>query len=134
MSKRTDQIIDDHLNQRPAVRRAYQHDPALRHQVEWARRLLAVMELVMQREGISADAGERVLNEVMHVGLGGWEQEKLSRERLLLLADWGGPTPAEALGWTERTLDEAFERNNAELRRAAERLSERPTTGEEPNG
>jgi hypothetical protein len=55
-------------------------------------------------------------------------------ERLLLLADWSGPAPAEALGWTERTLDEAFERNNAELRRAAERLSERPTTGEEQTG
>jgi hypothetical protein len=112
MSERTDQIIDDHLQQRPAARRAYQHDPTLRHQVEWARRLLAVMELVMQREGIAADAGERVLNEVMHVGLGDWEQEKLSRERLLLLADMTADFRDKPFGPT----------------------TDRPTTSEETSG
>jgi hypothetical protein len=53
-------------------------------------------------------------------------------ERLLLLADWSGPTPAEALGWTQRKMDEVFDRNNAELRRAAEQISEHPVSSEEP--
>jgi hypothetical protein len=52
-------------------------------------------------------------------------------ERLLLLADWSGPATAEEPGWTERKLNEAFELNNAELRRAAEQISERPTSSEE---
>jgi hypothetical protein len=124
MSERTDRIIDDHLNQRPTIRHSYQHDPTLHHQVEWARRLLAVIELVMQREGIEADAGERVLNEVIHVGFGDWEQEQLRRERDLIFADIDPPSWIKRVR-REQETEALWEMNRAALDRAAEQLSDR---------
>lgn len=85
MSELTDRIIGDHLDQRPAARHAYQHDPTMHHQVEWARGLLSVVELAMRGEGVPADIGERVLTEAVRAGFAGWERDKLSRERALLL-------------------------------------------------
>jgi hypothetical protein len=87
MSERTDRIINDRLQERPAAWYAYEHDQFFHTQVEMVRSLLGVMESAMQREGVSYDSAGRVLNEVMHVCLGDWEQEKLHRERSLLLAD-----------------------------------------------
>lgn len=86
MSELTDRIINDHLNQRPDARHAYQHDPTMHHQVEWARGLLSAVELAMRSESIPADVGERVLAEAVRAGFAGWEREKLRRERALLLA------------------------------------------------
>lgn len=87
MSDLTDRIIDTHLKQRPGARHAYHHDPTMHDDIERARSMLGAMESAMQREGIPYDSAERVLNEIMSVGLDGWERDKLSRERLLLLAD-----------------------------------------------
>ena len=86
MSETVDRIINDHLKQRPGARHAYSHDATMHNDIERARNMLAVMEAAMQREGIPYDSTERVLNEVVHVGLDGWEREKLSRERALLLS------------------------------------------------
>lgn len=99
MSDIVDRIIDTHLTQRPGARHAYQHDPTMHHDIERTRSLLAVVEAAMQREGIPYDSAERVLNEVVHVGLDGWEREKLSRERDLLLttfdpSEFGRPSSA----------------------------------------
>ena len=85
MSETVDRIIDTHLKQRPGARHAYQHDPAMHDDIERARRMLAVMESAMQREGIPYDSAQRVLNEIVSAGLDGWERDKRSRERMLLL-------------------------------------------------
>lgn len=87
MSENVDRIINDHLKQRPGARHAYHHDPTMHDDIERARSMLGVMESAMQREGIPYDSAERVLNEVVHVGLDGWERDKRDRERMLLLAD-----------------------------------------------
>ncbi len=87
MSETVDSIINDQLNQRPGARHAYHHDPTMHDDIERARQMLAAVESAMQREGIPYDSAERVLNEVVSAGLDGWERGKLSRERLLLLAD-----------------------------------------------
>lgn len=87
MSEPTDRIIDAHLKQRPGARHAYDHDPTMHNDIERARSMLTVMEAAMQREGIPYDSAERVLNEIVSTGLDGWERDKRSRERLLLLAD-----------------------------------------------
>lgn len=85
MSERTDQIIEHHLNQHPLTRRAYDNDAVTHMQVEWARQFLDVMESVLRREHVEYDVAERVLNEAMRISLGDWQQEKLRRERELLL-------------------------------------------------
>ena len=87
MSDNIDRIIDTHLTQRPGARRAYHHDPTMHDDIERARQMLAVVEAAMQRESIPYNSAERVLNEIVSTGLDGWERDKLSRERLLLLAD-----------------------------------------------
>ena len=87
MSEIVDRIINDQLNQRPGARRAYHHDPTMHDDIERARQMLAVVEAAMQRESIPYNSAERVLNEIVSTGLDGWERDKLSRERLLLLAD-----------------------------------------------
>lgn len=87
MSDNVDLIINTHLTQRPGARHAYDHDPTMHHDIERTRSMLAVVEAAMQREGIPYDSAERVLSEVVSVGLDGWEREKRNRERLLLLAD-----------------------------------------------
>ena len=87
MSETVDRIIDTHLKHRPGARHAYHHDPTMHNDIERARNMLAVVEAAMQREGIPYDSAERVLNEVVHAGLEGWERDKLNRERMLLLAD-----------------------------------------------
>lgn len=87
MSELTDRIIDDQIKQRPGARHAYLHDPTMHDDIERTRGMLAAMEAAMQREGIPYDSAERVLNEIVTVGLDGWERDKRSRERLLLLAD-----------------------------------------------
>lgn len=86
MSETVDRIINNQLNQRPGARHAYDHDPTMHHDIERARSMLAVVEAAMQREGIPYDSAERVLNEVVSVGLDGWEREKVNRERMLLLS------------------------------------------------
>lgn len=112
MSETVDRIINDQLNQRPGARHAYHHDPTMHNDIERARGMLAVAKVAMQREGIPYDSAERVLNEIMSVGLDGWERDKLSRERMLLLADmdpteFGRPSspvftePAEDLSVTD---------------------------------
>lgn len=85
MSEHTDRIIEDQLKHRPGARHAYDHDPTMHNEIERARSLLGVVEAAMQREGIPYDSAERVLNEVVHAGLEGWERDKLARERALLL-------------------------------------------------
>lgn len=87
MSETVDRIINDQLNQRPGARNAYDHDPTMHNDIERARQMLAVAKVAMQREGIPYDSAERVLNEIVSAGLDGWERDKLSRERMLLLAD-----------------------------------------------
>jgi hypothetical protein len=87
MSEFTDRIIDDQIKRRPGARHAYHHDPTMHNDIERTRGMLVVMEAAMQREGIPYDSAERVLNKIVSAGLDGWEREKLSRERLLLLAD-----------------------------------------------
>lgn len=87
MSETTDRIIDDQIKRRPGARHAYQHDPTMHSDIERARSMLTVMEAAMRREGIPYDSAERVLNEIVSTGLDGWERDKLSRERLLLLSD-----------------------------------------------
>lgn len=87
MSETVDRLINDQLNQRPGARHAYLHDPTMHGDIERARSMLTVMEAAMQHEGIPYDSAERVLNEIVSVGLDGWERDKRSRERMLLLAD-----------------------------------------------
>jgi hypothetical protein len=87
MSETVDRIINAQLTQRPGARRAYHHDPTMHNDIERARQMLTVVEAAMQREGVPYDSAERVLSEVVSVGLDGWERDKLSRERMLLLAD-----------------------------------------------
>lgn len=86
MSELTDRIIEDQIKRRPGARYAYDHDPAMHDGIERTRDMLTVMEAAMQREGIPYDAAERVLNEIVSAGLDGWERDKRSRERALLLA------------------------------------------------
>lgn len=112
MSENVDRIIDTHLTQRPGARHAYHHDPTMRHDIERTRSMLTVMEAAMRREGIPYDSAERVLNEIVSTGLDGWERDKLSRERLLLLADMD-PT---------------------EFRRPASPVFTEPASGEEQSG
>lgn len=95
MSENVDRIIDTHLTQRPGARHAYNNDPTMHHDIERARSMLTVVEAAMRREGIPYDSAERVLNEVVSAGLDGWERDKVSRERLLLLADMN-PSPADS--------------------------------------
>ena len=89
MSEHADRIIDDQIRRRPGARHAYHHDPTMHGDIERTRGMLTVMEAAMQREGIPYDSAERVLNEIVSAGLDGWERDKRSRERLLLLADMG---------------------------------------------
>lgn len=86
MSETVDRIINDQLNQRPGAHHAYLHDPTMHNDIERARQMLAVAKVAMQREGIPYDSAERVLNEIVSTGLDGWERDKVSRERALLLA------------------------------------------------
>jgi hypothetical protein len=148
MSERTDQIIDDHLQQRPAAWYAYEHDQFFHTQVEMVRSLLGVMESAMQREGIPYDSAGRVLDGVMGVCLSDWEREKLRRERELLLAEmtlsasdvtinqpFTDPgtvsvkdDPEQAAAWIDKMQKEA-----AEYWRGTE-PPERPVSGEEQTG
>lgn len=135
MSENVDRIIDTHLKQRPGARRAYHNDPTMHNDIERARGMLGVMESAMQREGIPYDSAERVLNEIVSAGLDGWERDKLSRERLLLLADID-PSPLIERMRRESESEALWEMNRAELDRVAETLTdratpERPVSGEE---
>lgn len=85
MSYNIDRIIATHLKQRPGARHAYHHDPNMHHDIERMRQILAGVESAMRREGIPYRLAERVLNKVVSAGLDGWEQDKLRRERELLL-------------------------------------------------
>lgn len=123
MSERTDQIINDHLQQRPAAWYAYEHDQFFHTQVEMARSLLSVMESAMQREGVPYDSAGRVLDEVMGVCLSDWEREKARRERELLLADID-PSPWVKRVQREQEMDALWDMNRAALDRSAERLSD----------
>lgn len=133
MSELTNRIIDDTLRQRPAVRHAHQHDPTMHQQVEWARGLLSVVELAIRNEGVPADIGERVLAEAVRAGFAGWERDKLSRERLLLLADMdptelrrpASPVFTEPGPGAARLADDVSpERMSAWLEKEQERLRE----------
>lgn len=132
MSDTVDRIINDHLKQRPGARHAYNHDPAMRHDIERARSMLAVVEAAMRREGIPYDSAERVLNEVVDAGLDGWEQDKRSRERMLLLADIG-PSPLIERMRRESESEALWEMNRSALDRVAETLTDRATP-ERPAG
>jgi hypothetical protein len=128
MSETVDRIINDQLNQRPGARHAYSHDPTMHNDIERARSMLAVMEGVMQREGIPYDSAERVLNEVVSAGLDGWEQDKRSRERMLLLADMD-PSPLIERMRRESESEALREMNRAALDRVAETLTDIPSAG-----
>jgi hypothetical protein len=128
MSETVDRIINDQLNQRPGARHAYDHDPTMHHDIERARSMLAVVEAAMQREGIPYDSAERVLNEVVSAGLDGWEQDKRSRERMLLLADMD-PSPLIERMRRESESEALWEMNRAELDRVAETLTDIPSAG-----
>lgn len=135
MSETVDRIINNQLNQRPGARHAYDHDPTMHNDIERARGMLAVVEAAMQREGIPYDSAERVLNEIVSVGLDGWEREKVNRERMLLLADMD-PSPVVERYRREREIEALWEMNRAALDRVAETLTdratpERPVSGEE---
>lgn len=135
MSETVDRIIDTHLKQRPGARHAYSHDPTMHNDIERTRGMLGVVESAMQREGIPYDSAERVLNEIVSAGLDGWEREKRSRERLLLLADMD-PSPHIERMRRESESEALWEMNRAELDRVAETLTdhaapERPVSDEE---
>jgi hypothetical protein len=156
MSERTDEIIKHHLNQRPGARHAYSYDPTMHNDIERTRSLLAVVESAMQREGIPYDSAERVLNEIMRVGLDGWEQDKLSRERALLLTTFDPPefgrlsstvftepgpgaaqltdgTPEQLAAWVEKEQARLIESTGFDLRvpPGGDNVPERPVSSEE---
>jgi hypothetical protein len=152
MSETVDRLISDQLNQRPGARHAYHYDPTMHNDIERTRGTLAVMEAAMRREGIPYDSAERVLNEIVSAGLDGWERDKRSRERLLLLADMdptefrrpAGPVftePAEGSpvrdDVTPERMDAWLEKEQARLREATGfdlSPEERPTSSEETSG
>lgn len=145
MSEHTDRIIDTHLKQRPGACHAYQHDPTMHNEIERARDMLGAMEDAMRREGIPYDSAERVLNEIVSTGLDGWERDKLSRERMLLLSDIDIPmaittvftepgpgaaqltdgTPEQLAAWVEKRQARLIESTGFDLRVP-------PENGEEP--
>ena len=138
MSDTVDRIIDTHLTHRPGARHAYHHDPTMHNDIERTRGMLTVVESAMQREGIPYDSAERVLNEIVSAGLDGWERDKRSRERMLLLADID-PSPLIERMRRESESEALWEMNRAELDRVAESLAdratpERPVSGEETSG
>lgn len=152
MSEHTDRIIDDQIRRRPGARHAYHHDPTMHNDIERTRGMLAVMEAAMQHEGIPYDSAERVLNEIVSAGLDGWERDKRSRERLLLLADMdptefrrpASPVFTKPAGdfsvrddVTPERMDAWLEKEQARLREATEfdlSPEERPVSGEETSG
>jgi hypothetical protein len=131
MSENVDRIIDDQIKQRPGARHAYQHDPMMHNDIERARSMLTVMEAAMQREGIPHDSAERVLNEIVSTGLDGWERDKRSRERMLLLAEPGPGVvrdPELIAAWLQKEQARLREATGFDLSDDAV-----PTSGEEKN-
>lgn len=85
----------------------------------------------MQREGIPHDSAERVLNEIVSTGLDGWERDKRSRERMLLLAEPGPGVvrdPELIAAWLQKEQARLREATGFDLSDDAV-----PTSGEEKN-
>lgn len=73
-----DEIVDKYVRRMFGAGDAYRNDPLYHAQVKWLRRMLCVVDMAMDDEGVASDVRERVLRVTLY-GSAGHPDEALDR-------------------------------------------------------